>query len=151
MQNTVTNHGLMDSPDEFIGGDNFVSGENYQDDYDVIADKIFEEKESERLAMIELEEVELESENAEGIEDIEQEIVKAAKEIIELEQDKKDLSDKINAVFQRMQHKGICKPAMKDTLRNIKYTEEERLIYDNSIAIARRACGIPLQVDMFND
>lgn len=83
-------------------------------------------------------------------ENIEVEIISAAKEIIEHEQDRKLVNDRINAVYSRLEAKGVPKLALKDSLKFLRMTEEQRLIYDNAVLVSRRACGIPIQVDMFD-
>lgn len=82
--------------------------------------------------------------------ELDQKIVEACQEVIDLKQDRKLINASIQEVIERMESEGIPRAAFKNTLRELEYTEEQRIAYDTAITVTRRAVGIPIQVDMFD-
>ena len=77
------------------------------------------------------------------------EIVEAAQKIIDLQQERKVINAEIQENYERLESKGIVKAAFKTTIKDLKYDQEQRDKYDQSLNIARKACGIPIQADLF--
>lgn len=81
---------------------------------------------------------------------INEKIIDAATEIVKLQETIKKFNKSKNEIYERMESQGIPKQSLKDTIRVLSLTAEQRLIYDSGTMIARQACGVPVQSDLFN-
>ena len=76
-------------------------------------------------------------------------IVDAAQIIVDLQADRKLINAQIQEQYERLAAEGVPKTATKRLMGDLKYDQEQRDKHDKALSIARQACGIPVQVDMF--
>ena len=94
---------------------------------------------------------EAEAESLQDTPELRQEIVEAAQKIIDLQQQRKAINADIQSEYEKLDARGIVKAAFKTTIKDLKYDQEQRDRYDQALNIARKAVGIPIQADLFNN
>jgi len=79
------------------------------------------------------------------------EIKEGVDSVIQLKKERAEINASIAEVRSRMEAKGIKKKAFDAALRYLEQDEEQREGYDMAYAIARKAVGLPMQGDLFED
>lgn len=77
------------------------------------------------------------------------EIVETAQLIIDLQQERKLINAQIQEQYEKLETRGIVKTAFKTGIKDLTFDQVQRDKHDRGLSIVRKACGIPVQADMF--
>jgi len=77
-------------------------------------------------------------------------VAQAFQRIAELENERREINAQIKAEREGLVARGLNKQALKDAERFWKLDETQRQGYDESLAISRKAMGLPIQPGLFD-